>query len=102
MIDDHTLSHQFRALAHPSRALIFRTLLETPEAGESVASLRAAVGLSDSALSHHLREMAEAGVIHQKRHGPCTATFLTPDNLVAMLAHFSFAVETKAYQLDAA
>ncbi|MGH1367524.1 MAG: ArsR/SmtB family transcription factor [Maritimibacter sp.] len=102
MIDDETISRQFRALAHPCRARVFRMLLDAPELGESAQTLGAAVKMPASTLARHLREMEAAGVVHRRRNGARVAIYLTPESLVALMTHVSYAVETKAYQLDAA
>lgn len=102
MIDDETISRQFRALAHPCRARIFRLLLDAPELGESLKSLAEASGMAASTLMRHLAEMDAAGLVYRRREGTRRAVYLTPENLVAIMTHVSYAVETKAYQLDAA
>ena len=56
-----------RALAHPSRALIFRTLGRAGTGGLSQDELAVALGLRGSTLVAHLKALADVGLIHGSR-----------------------------------
>jgi DNA-binding transcriptional ArsR family regulator len=59
--------HVLRALAHPGRALIFRTLSQAGPAGMGPEELAAALGLRGSSLVAHLSCLADVGLIHGAR-----------------------------------
>ena len=82
--DDEALSRAFRALGHPHRLTIVRALLGRAIAccsGERVArcaldpascnvgELATLVDIAPSTLSHHLKELQDAGVIERERQG---------------------------------
>ena len=52
------------ALSHPAR---LKTLMLTSEREWDVTSLAAAVGLTQSALSQHLRKLRDAGLVDVRR-----------------------------------
>ncbi|MBV7408065.1 helix-turn-helix transcriptional regulator [Maritimibacter sp. DP1N21-5] len=69
MTIDERIAMNFRALAHPRRAAIFRLLTEDPEVGATYRSLQMASGLCDASLIHHLRDMERCGLIRRHRRG---------------------------------
>lgn len=54
------------ALAHPARLTVMKLVLEKEW---DVGSLASVVGLSQSALSQHLKKLRDAGLVSTKRHG---------------------------------
>ncbi|MEC7763493.1 MAG: helix-turn-helix domain-containing protein [Pseudomonadota bacterium] len=69
MTADDKIALIFNALAHPRRARIFRLLVDDSRNGQTYATLRAATGLSNAALIHHVRVMEASGLIRRKRRG---------------------------------
>ena len=61
-----TVSDIFKLLADPSRARIFWLLCHCEEC---VVDLSATVGMSPPAVSHHLRQLRESGLIVSRRDG---------------------------------
>jgi DNA-binding transcriptional ArsR family regulator len=57
------------ALAQESRLAIFRELVQQGPAGLAAGKVAEAVGLAPSALSFHLKELANAGLVTQQRDG---------------------------------
>lgn len=56
-------------LGHPRRLQIFNLLARVGGAGCKVGEVQKALGLAKSTLSHHLAELAAAGLISQTREG---------------------------------
>jgi ArsR family transcriptional regulator len=67
----------FRALADPSRVRIVN-MLATAGEGVCVCDLTPALGLSQPTVSHHLRRLAEAGLLHREQRGTWAFYSLNP------------------------
>jgi ArsR family transcriptional regulator, lead/cadmium/zinc/bismuth-responsive transcriptional repressor len=69
LLDEHTAAHVaelFRAFSDTSRVRILSALV----AGEmNVTALAAAVGVSESAISHHLRGLRQMRLVNARRDG---------------------------------
>lgn len=76
---DNKLSRYSRALGHPARVLIIRTIAEaeTCICGEIVEKLP----LAQSTVSQHLKELRRAGLITAEVAGPKTCYSLNQRNL---------------------
>lgn len=72
MNNDQKIARLFSALAHPSRITILRALLARGDAGLQFGELADEVGLAASTLTHHLREMEDAGVLVREPLGRST------------------------------
>ncbi|MEM1065946.1 MAG: metalloregulator ArsR/SmtB family transcription factor [Pseudomonadota bacterium] len=59
----------FAALGSEQRLSVLLTLVRAGPNGLSVGDLGARVGLSGSTLTHHMKILVQAGLIHQKKHG---------------------------------
>ena len=79
MMSNEVLTRNFKALSHPRRAMIFRLLAKSPEAGDSLDQLPQATRLRYSSLVHHLREMGRCGLVRRHRRGPEVAHRLVPE-----------------------
>jgi ArsR family transcriptional regulator len=66
-MDVSRLTAVFDALGEANRCLIFRAIAQRPHA--NVSQLAAAVGISDSLASQHLKILREAGVVTRRREG---------------------------------
>lgn len=77
---------RLKALADPARVQLLNLLLLGPESGCRTTDLAQVVGLSEPTVSHHLRQLREAGLIAGEK--VATNTFYRPlrDNLKALCA----------------
>jgi ArsR family transcriptional regulator len=66
-VPDRAAVKVFRALSHPTRYHIVRTLVEREDLG--CAELMALYGLSAPALSYHTRLLQECGLLDVRRDG---------------------------------
>lgn len=84
MLVDHTISvatngvRALEALADPTRRAIFEAL---PQAPRAVGDLAAAVGVSSSAVSQHLRVLRDARLVSMRPDGNRRLYFLDPRGL---------------------
>jgi DNA-binding transcriptional ArsR family regulator len=67
---------RLKALADPVRVQLMSMLLAEPEAGVCTCDLAPAVGLSEATVSHHLKQLREAGLVEGTRKG--TNVFYRP------------------------
>jgi DNA-binding transcriptional ArsR family regulator len=77
---------RLKALADPVRVQLVSLLLAERETGVCTCDLAPAVGLSEATVSHHLKQLRDAGLIVGARKG--TNTYYRPvlDNLAALCA----------------
>ena len=93
------VQQMFKALANPHRLRIFIGLARCCRRGQACApSMRACVGdlgaglaLSPSTVSHHLKELRRAGLIHMKRAGQHVECWADPEALERLGEFFRFA-----------
>jgi ArsR family transcriptional regulator len=82
--DAHTLSRQFAALADPVRLRLV-SLLSTAEAGAVCAcDLVEPVGKSQPTVSHHLKVLADAGLVTNQKRGRNVWYAVVPSALEAL------------------
>lgn len=82
-------ARQLESLGSPVRLKIFRALVRAGEDGLACGVLQQKVGLVASTLSHHLRQLREAGLVSQERHATtliCRAVYPAMDRLIFYLA----------------
>ncbi|MEM9604071.1 MAG: metalloregulator ArsR/SmtB family transcription factor [Pseudomonadota bacterium] len=68
----------FAALGSEPRLQVLTTLVRAGEPGLAVGELAARCGIGGSTLTHHLRALAQAGLVTQEKRGRsivCSATF---------------------------
>ena len=84
---DETLAGWGKALGHPARLAILRTLGQRAECtcGEVVE----VVGLAQSTVSQHLKVLREAGLVAGRTDGPRSCYCLSPGALAAVSGTFS-------------
>lgn len=60
---------RLKALADPARVKIMSFLFSSPKGEENSSELAAALGLTESTVSHHLTQLRQAGLIESERRG---------------------------------
>jgi DNA-binding transcriptional ArsR family regulator len=68
-LDEHTAAHVaelFRSFSDTSRVRILSVLIEREV---NVGGLAGLVGISESAISHHLRSLRQLGLVQTRREG---------------------------------
>jgi ArsR family transcriptional regulator len=91
-IELEKFSQMFGALSNPNRLKIFLKLLDccgsTPccatnrnEASAFVGELGEDLGIVASTVSHHIKELNRAGLIHLERQGKNVSCWVNPDAL---------------------
>lgn len=61
----------FACLADPTRVRVLHAVATAPS-GMTVGELTAALGISQSTISHHLRKLADVNFVHLDKHGTST------------------------------
>ena len=96
-LDAPTMSHEesevtaalFKALADPARVRIVN-MLATADEDVCVCDLTPQLGLSQPTVSHHLRKLAEAGLLRRRRQGTWAFYSLDRDALERLQAVTTF------------
>ena len=77
--DQDAIARCFKGLSHPRRVRIFQLLAKAGGRRMTYQELQAIVGIADSSLVHHLREMERLGLIRRRRRGVFAQYWMTPD-----------------------
>ncbi|MFI6997037.1 Rv2640c family ArsR-like transcriptional regulator [Nocardia sp. NPDC050175] len=86
-VDDNAaleVALRLKAIADPVRVKLMSLLLTTTTGEEHSGDLAAAVGLSESTVSHHLTQLRKAGLIASERRGMNTFHRARRDALTAL------------------
>jgi DNA-binding transcriptional ArsR family regulator len=81
-------ARQLESLGNPLRLKLYRALVRAGRDGLPVGTLQAKLGLAASTLSHHIRNLREAGLISQERQATtliCRASYPAMNDLVGYL-----------------
>jgi ArsR family transcriptional regulator len=68
-LDEHTAAHVaelFRAFSDTSRVRILSALVDSEK---NISALARLVGISESAVSHHMRGLRQMGLVNARREG---------------------------------
>lgn len=82
------LAARFKALADPSRLQILSIVSSSPDAETCVCDLSEPLNLGQPTVSHHLKILVEAGLLHREKRGVWAYYSLIPgafDSLAAAL-----------------
>jgi len=58
---------RLKSLGHPARLAILRLVVQGPVEGTPVGEIQASLGIPASTLSHHISELAQAGLLKATR-----------------------------------
>lgn len=84
--DAERLAHRFKALADPTRVRLL-SLIAAHEGGEAcICDLIDPVGLSQPTVSHHMKQLADAGLVTRTQRGKW-AYYRIVDDALASLAN---------------
>ena len=88
-----------KTLGNPHRLVILEKLVSccepgtvcemNPESSPFVSELGQGLGIAPSTLSHHLKELAQAGLIRTQRRGKNVACWVDPEMLAGMAEYFN-------------
>lgn len=97
--DINTLAEMFKALSNPHRLGLFNRLLTCCAPGTvcsadeaarfNVGQLGEGIDIAPSTLSHHLKELNRAGLIHMQRNGKQVECWVEPEILEHVGAFFN-------------
>ncbi|VAW14325.1 hypothetical protein MNBD_ALPHA09-1436 [hydrothermal vent metagenome] len=68
-MNNSSASIALSALGHQARLQVYRLLVQAGEVGLNVGEIGSHIGLPPSTLAHHLKALADAGLIFQSRRG---------------------------------
>jgi len=87
-LDDEQFASISRALADPKRFEMLQRIAASPEA-PTCSCVRDWLGLAPATISHHLRELESAGLVHVAREGKFARITLRRDALAAYVKRLS-------------
>lgn len=92
-------AERFKALGNPHRLILFQRLLACCKPGTicsteraerlCVGDLGAGLDIAPSTLSHHIKELARAGLVCTARHGKSVECWVEPAVLEELASFFS-------------
>lgn len=80
-MNDTKAAPAFAALGHPSRVSILRLLVQAGRDGLNVSQMREHLSMPATTFGHHLKAMADAGLVKQSRAGRALISFANYDAL---------------------
>jgi len=87
-MDLETASRCFAELGHPSRLAVYQRLVQAGDQGMAVGAIAEELGIVLSTLSHHIKQLVQAGLVEQVREGRtliCRPLYPQMDALLAFL-----------------
>jgi ArsR family transcriptional regulator len=81
--DAQELAHRLKALADPARLRLLSLLMAGPDGEACTCDLTGPLGLSQPTVTHHLKKLAESGLVTGERRGVWTYYRVNRDALAA-------------------
>lgn len=82
--DALAIAQRLKALADPTRIQLLSLLLSSPTREACTCELAPAVDLSEPTVSHHLKQLLDAGLVTKQRAGANVYYRLVPESLKAV------------------
>jgi ArsR family transcriptional regulator len=80
------LARMFKALGDPTRVRLVSMIAATDGGEACICDLTAPVGLSQGTVSHHMKILADAGLVSREQRGKWAFYRVEPSTLTAMAA----------------
>lgn len=85
-MESDSAAEGFTAMGSTARLEVLRALVRAGRAGRPVSEIQAALGIPASTLTHHLKVLADAGLIIQEKSGRSIISRANYDQLAALAA----------------
>ena len=82
--DAEELANAFKAIADPGRLRLLNFIAGQPDAEACVCNLVEPLGLAQPTVSHHLKVLADAGLLARERRGTWMFYKLVPERVEAL------------------
>lgn len=82
--DSDTLARMFKALSDPSRVKLLSLIAAAPDGEACICDLTGPLGLSQPTVSHHMKLLADAGLVQREQRGKWAYYRPVPDVLRAL------------------
>ncbi|WP_235736728.1 ArsR/SmtB family transcription factor [Nocardioides alcanivorans] len=84
LADAERLARMFKALGDPTRVRLLSLIAAQPEREACICDLVEPVGLSQPTVSHHMKQLVEAGIVVREQRGRWAFYRLVEDTLAAL------------------
>jgi DNA-binding transcriptional ArsR family regulator len=88
-MEEQDIVRSLAALAHAHRLQVFRALVVAGPQGMTPGVMAEGVGIASTSLSFHLKELMNAGLVTQERHGRNLVYRAAYDNMNALLSYLT-------------
>ncbi len=78
------LARMFKALGDPTRVRLLSLIAATSEGEACICDLTGPVGLSQPTVSHHMKQLVEAGLVTREQRGKWAYYAIVPATLTAL------------------
>jgi ArsR family transcriptional regulator len=78
------LAGKFKALADPTRVRLLSLIAAHPSGEACICDLIDPVGLSQPTVSHHMKQLADAGLVTRKQRGKWAYFRIVKDSLISL------------------
>lgn len=78
------LARMFKALADPTRVRLLSLIAAQPEREACICDLTGPVGLAQPTVSHHMKQLVEAGLVVREQRGRWAYYSLVEDTLLLL------------------